>query len=68
MTVKKILTNNEIINVTGAGYEPEGKFSKDPKNFELLLKIGALNNDARYSEEEGKHKIFGDPTEGCLIV
>ena len=68
MTVKKILANNEVVTVTGAGYEPEGKFSKPSKNFELLLKIGALNNDARYTKEGSKHKIFGDPTEGCLIV
>ncbi|MBW2985019.1 calcium-translocating P-type ATPase, SERCA-type, partial [Candidatus Woesearchaeota archaeon] len=68
MTVRKLLTNNEIVNVTGAGYEPEGKFSKDPKNFELLLKIGALNNDAKHLKEDNKYKIIGDPTEGCLIV
>ncbi|MBW2980956.1 calcium-translocating P-type ATPase, SERCA-type [Candidatus Woesearchaeota archaeon] len=68
MTVRKLLANNEVIETTGAGYEPEGKFSKDPKNFELLLKIGALNNDAKHTKEKEKCQIFGDPTEGCLIV
>jgi len=37
----------------------------DPSSAELLLRIGALNNDAALSE---KKSIIGDPTEGCLIV
>ena len=64
MTVKKIFVNNKIVNVTGSGYEPKGEFSEDPKGFELLLKIGTLNNDATLQEG----KVVGDPTEGCLIV
>jgi Ca2+-transporting ATPase len=68
MTVRKLFVNNEIISITGAGYEPEGKFSKDPKKFELLLRIGLLNNDAEHHKEGDKYTIIGDPTEGCLIV
>ncbi|MBS1267248.1 MAG: Potassium-transporting ATPase ATP-binding subunit [Candidatus Woesearchaeota archaeon] len=64
MTVKKLFVNNEIVEVTGSGYSTKGKFSKDSSQFELLLKIGALNNDAILQ----KGKVVGDPTEGCLIV
>lgn len=66
MTVKRIFTNNKDIIVEGAGYKPEGKFSADPKELDMLLKIGALNNDAKLDRE--KFIIIGDPTEGCLIT
>tara|TARA_Y100000310_G_scaffold344775_1_gene459424 strand:- start:8082 stop:10655 length:2574 start_codon:yes stop_codon:yes gene_type:complete len=63
MTVTKLYVNNEIINVTGSGYKKEGKFSKDPKKFSLLLRIGALCNNAVVNK-----KIIGNPTEASLIV
>ncbi len=68
MTVKKIFMNNNIVEVSGAGYTDDGNFMfKDkkvnPEQFEMLLKIGALNNSAL---EKGT--VIGDPTEGCLIV
>jgi Ca2+-transporting ATPase len=70
MTVTKLFVNNSIIDVTGTGYGTVGEFLSsgekiDPSSAELLLSIGALNNDAALSENEG---IIGDPTEGCLIV
>jgi Ca2+-transporting ATPase len=69
MTVKKIYTNNKIIDVTGSGYEKKGEFFHDNKKIsgkeiELLLKIGALNNDASLNGGN----IIGDPTEASLIV
>ncbi|MEM3126625.1 MAG: calcium-translocating P-type ATPase, SERCA-type [Candidatus Woesearchaeota archaeon] len=69
MTVRKLFVNDEIIEVTGSGYEPQGAFSKAPENFELLLKIGALNNDSKIVQnEKGQYQVMGDPTEGCLKV
>ncbi len=70
MTVTKLFVNNTIIDITGTGYETSGEFLSsneaiDPSPAELLLRIGALNNDAALSEKEG---IIGDPTEACLIV
>lgn len=63
MTVQKIFVNDEIIEISGTGYDIKGIFSKDPKNFELLLRCGALCNNAIL------HKgVIGDPTEGALIV
>jgi P-type Ca2+ transporter type 2C len=63
MTVRKIYANREVIEVTGVGYSTEGKFSKDPKDFDLLLKAGALCNDASIAGQN-----FGDPTEIALLV
>ncbi|MBI2651432.1 calcium-translocating P-type ATPase, SERCA-type [Candidatus Woesearchaeota archaeon] len=69
MTVKKIYANNKIIDVTGAGYEIKGEFlfnnsRVDAAEIELLLKIGALNNDASLNDGN----VIGDPTEASLIV
>lgn len=69
MTVKKIYTNGKIIDVTGSGYEKKGEFlfnnkKINIKELNLLLKIGALNNDANF---DGK-QVIGDPTEAALIV
>ena len=70
-------TNN--YTVTGTKYEPQGTFLKSGKelkeiqtdeDLKTILKIGALNNDAeiRFDENQKKWKLFGDPTEGALIV
>jgi Ca2+-transporting ATPase len=69
MTVKKIYANGQIIDLSGSGYGQEGEFfvgeeKVDPKNFELLLKIGTLNNDAAFDGNQ----VIGDPTEAALIV
>ena len=70
MTVTKLFVNDTIIDITGSEYDISGKFLSsgeeiDPLSAELLLRIGALNNDAALSERKS---IIGDPTEGCLIV
>ncbi len=70
MTVKKLFVNNTIIDITGTGYGTSGEFfssgeKMNPLPAELLLRIGALNNDSALSEKDG---VIGDPTEACLIV
>ena len=70
MTVKKLFVNNTIIDITGTGYGISGEFfssgeKMNPLPAELLLRIGALNNDSALSEKDG---VIGDPTEACLIV
>ncbi|MCG2791867.1 MAG: HAD-IC family P-type ATPase, partial [Actinomycetia bacterium] len=73
MTVTEIYANNTLIKITGEGYTPKGDFihasseQSDTRNIELLLKIGALCNDSRLNYNE-KWEIFGDPTEGALLV
>lgn len=69
MTVKKLFVNNKEVDVTGSGYEPKGDFifngkKIESKEMDLLLVIGALNNDAEISEG----RVIGDPTEGALVV
>jgi Ca2+-transporting ATPase len=76
MTVKRIISNGRVIDVTGVGYSPDGEFligqnQINPKNdcdMDLLLRIGALCNDASLHKNSDGWVIFGDPTEGALIV
>jgi Ca2+-transporting ATPase len=76
MTVRVIYLNGESIEVTGEGYTPIGEFLKngtiikpeDNPHFKLFLKAMALCNDAHLVSEDGRYSIFGDPTEGALVV
>lgn len=81
MTVVSVYTPQKTYEVTGKGYEPEGEYlfkdetidPKAEKDLSFLLKIGALNNDARLEKNtekgyEDTWKLLGDPTEGSLTV
>ncbi len=79
MTVRKIWIPGEIIDVTGAGYTPEGKFIHNDKEIcydemkelKLLMRTSAFCNDAKLipPKDGGKKwKIIGDPTEASLLV
>ncbi|HWN23379.1 MAG TPA: cation-translocating P-type ATPase, partial [Gaiellaceae bacterium] len=76
MTVRKVLAAGELVDVSGAGYEPEGSFSRGGERVEpsaaLLetLRGAVLASDARLvagGDGEG-WAIRGDPTEGALVV
>jgi len=72
MTVRKIYVSGRLIDVTGVGYEARGDFLergekidvKIDQELNLLLTGASLCTNARY---DGKN-IFGDSTEGALIV
>ncbi|MFW6150056.1 MAG: cation-translocating P-type ATPase [Chloroflexota bacterium] len=76
MTVRRLFINGRCIEVTGEGYRPEGQFHDDgrvidPREEETLalhLRIGALCNDALLSTDDECCDIYGDPTEGALLV
>jgi Ca2+-transporting ATPase len=76
MTVRQIYAGGKTVEATGVGYEPKGEFRLDGKQVQLgeeekqLLKIGALCSNAqlRKKESDAGWEIFGDPTEGALIV
>ena len=77
MTVRRLYVGGNWVDVTGEGYLAEGKFpsmdgiieTKAHSALELHLRIGALCNDASISmEEDNCCSIYGDPTEGALVV
>ncbi|MDE2060028.1 MAG: cation-translocating P-type ATPase [candidate division NC10 bacterium] len=76
MTVCTIFVAGKMLDVSGAGYEPHGRFSRDGLAIEpsspltLLLRAAALASDAHivHSEANGRWHVKGDPTEGALVV
>ncbi|MFH0975403.1 MAG: cation-translocating P-type ATPase [Spirochaetota bacterium] len=76
MTARKIFAGGQILEISGAGYDPKGKFSLNGTIVEpsgpllQLLKASALASDAHitHDEEDGRWHVKGDPTEGALVV
>jgi Ca2+-transporting ATPase len=70
MTVRRIFGAGRVIDVSGAGYAPEGSLSPaaNDSSLNLLLRGGILCNDASLFEAGGKWSIKGDPTEAALVV
>ena len=80
MTVKRISVEGEWYEVSGQGYNPEGKYLRDGKalaavtngSLKTILLCGALCNDAILEEErkDGNQtwKIIDDPTEGAMVA
>ncbi|MDE2483901.1 MAG: cation-translocating P-type ATPase [candidate division NC10 bacterium] len=76
MTVRKIFVAGQMLDVSGAGYEPHGRFlragliSEPSSPLQQLLRAATLASDAHivHSEVNGRWHVKGDPTEGALIV
>jgi len=75
MTVRRIATADEVVEVSGAGYDPVGEFRKDgavkpPSTCVLeLLRAAVLASDARVLlDQDGRWRVEGDPTEGSIVV
>ncbi|MDP3734164.1 MAG: calcium-translocating P-type ATPase, SERCA-type [Nanoarchaeota archaeon] len=73
MTVTRLWTNAMEYHVSGSGYNHDGKFllhgkEADLKSVTMLLKAGALCNDAKLEGTEQQREVFGDPTEAALLV
>ena len=75
MTVRAVYVKSGLYDVSGTGYEPAGRFSRDGREIDpkatpdLLeaLRGAILCNDAELVLKDGAYKILGDPTEGALI-
>ncbi len=74
MTVRRLVVDERVIEVSGTGYEPQGAFQQDGREcriagvLETLLQGAALASDARLVRQDGRWAIQGDPTEGALVV
>ncbi len=77
MTLERILTASGEVNLTGVGYNPEGRAhsgGKDVTDPKLLIEArwvlggGSLAGNASLREHEGEWKIQGDPTEAAFLV
>ncbi|MGY4876786.1 cation-translocating P-type ATPase [Vreelandella aquamarina] len=83
MTAQAIWMQDQQYQIDGIGFSPEGDFHHVQDNGDLspekvnlndeqplidFLQAAILCNDSELAEQEGKHQIFGDPTEGALVV
>ncbi len=74
MTVRQVFVGEELLEISGAGYDPTGQFLQAGRVVELssgvraLLGAGVLASDARLVTRDGRWQVEGDPTEGALVV
>ncbi len=77
MTARELFVAGQILEVSGAGYEPSGRFSDNGSAVEpsvplkRLLQAATLASDAhlvRDESDDGRWQVKGDPTEGALVV
>ena len=76
MTVRQMYLSGRTIEITGAGYRPEGQFLDKGKEFRatedkdvlLALRISALCNDSTLKLDGDRPQLLGDPTEGAFLV
>ncbi|UYO74371.1 HAD-IC family P-type ATPase [Halomonas qinghailakensis] len=83
MTAQAIWLGDEQFQIDGIGFEPKGRFyrvqpdgEKEPGHVDLasapglsdFLRAGVLCNDTELHQQSGQYQIYGDPTEGALVV
>jgi Ca2+-transporting ATPase len=76
MTARRIYVDGRFVDVSGEGYVPVGQFSIDGaaapsdegSTLGLLLRTGALCNEASLVQKGESYEIIGDPTEAALVV
>jgi Ca2+-transporting ATPase len=75
MTVQRVYDGGLIYELTGTGYEPQGKILEEGQpiaaaapDLLMLFRIGLLCNESDIYVEDEQYKVDGDPTEGALIV
>lgn len=78
MTIKKILTPDKVIDISGAGFEASGDFLYRDKKIEidrhpdlkLLFQGAVLCNDSQIERtgEDGIYQAIGSPTEAALLI
>jgi magnesium-transporting ATPase (P-type) len=74
MTARDVVTTSGRYEVSGTGYQPEGKITRDGEpaaleqhaDLHALVAVMAVCNDSEIAEEDGQWKVTGEPTEGAL--
>ena len=74
MTARHVVTHAGRYDVSGTGFQPEGKIARDNQDVALdqhadlraLVEVMAMCNDSDIAEEDGQWKVTGEPTEGAL--
>jgi magnesium-transporting ATPase (P-type) len=78
MMVTELAVEGQLINVSGAGYQPEGSFTTSGEALSLesisrwttllrLLECAFICNNAKLEKSGADYRVIGDPTEGALV-
>ena len=69
---KIILKNGHMIDVTGTGYNDDGKViindENDKDDISKIINLCALNNEASLKKENGKFKYYGDSIDIAFLA
>jgi magnesium-transporting ATPase (P-type) len=76
MTARHVVTRAHRYDMSGTGYQPEGQITCDDREVTLddhpdlraLVEVMAVCNDSHFTEEDGRWKVTGEPTEGALVA
>lgn len=74
MTVTDILVDDQIYQVTGTGYQPNGKIVQNDQpatindRLKLFLEAGYQANDTTLLHENNQWLINGEPTDGAFLT
>ncbi|MFC1960229.1 cation-translocating P-type ATPase [Chloroflexota bacterium] len=76
MTVVQVMVDNQIIHISGEGYNPEGQFSQNSSDLDIatqptlqrIARNAMLCNDAIIEQNSEGWRLVGDPTEGALMT
>lgn len=76
MTARRVMTADDQWQVSGAGYAPQGGFSRQEEQIQVaghadlqeLCRAGLLCNDAVLHQRGDTWEIDGDPTEAALVT
>jgi len=78
MAIKKIFVDNKLIDVSGSGYNAEGVFSYEKRNFDImknpvgssLLRASLLCNDSKIKRigDDKNYQVVGSSTEAALSI
>lgn len=76
MTVRNIVCDGEMIEVSGAGYNPHGDFSREGSSVNAedqnilmqVLSAAALCTDSSVEQKDDQWQVHGDPMEAALLV
>ena len=76
MTVRSVTTSQELFDVSGVGYHPDGEFLLSGKpvalehrpRLQTLLRGATLCSDADVRTQDGEWLVDGDPMEAALLI
>ncbi|MDM8213544.1 cation-transporting P-type ATPase [Enterococcus hirae] len=76
MTIEKVWLPDGEYQVSGTGYLPNGKVTKQEQPIDLkseaelarLLRIGTLDNDSVIKHDDHGYELQGNPDEGSILI